>query len=146
MSLTYGLRTARDLLAKLERDAALLRQEVSSDRFFNFVVTAYSLLDWVQNDPGVHKVVKLDLERFRSTQSIQICRDLANSSKHFTLDPKRNPNPKIHSVDSDQGFGVGRYGMGKYGVGEEKIAVLFDTGIGQDGLTVVEDALRDWTA
>ena len=38
------------------------------------------------------------------------------------------------------------YGMGKYGVGEEKIAVLFDTGIGQDGLTVVEDALRDWTA
>lgn len=55
MSLTYGLKTARDLLAKLERDADLLQSEVSSDRFFNFVVTAYSLADWVQADPSVRQ-------------------------------------------------------------------------------------------
>ena len=53
MSRTYGLRTASDLLAKLEHDAQLLRDEVSSDRFFNFVVTAYSLADWIKNDPAV---------------------------------------------------------------------------------------------
>ena len=144
MSRTYGLRTARDLLAKLERDAELLRQGVSSDCFFNFVVTAYSLLDWVQNDPRVNQAAKSDLGRFRSTQSIQICRDLANSSKHFTLDPKRNANPTVQSADSDRGFGVGRYGAGGYGVGEEKIAVLLDNGAAQDGLAVMESTLRDW--
>lgn len=54
MSLTYGLETARDLFEKLSRDANLLDEEVTSDSFFNFVVTAYSLVDWVQNDPTVN--------------------------------------------------------------------------------------------
>ena len=53
MSLTYGLQTAKELLEKLRRDAALLDEEVSSDRFFNFVVTGYSLIDWIKNDPAV---------------------------------------------------------------------------------------------
>jgi len=144
MSRTYGLRTARDLLAKLERDAELLRQEVSSDRFFNFVVTAYSLVYWIQNDPSVNSGAKSDLQRFRSTQSIQICRDLANLSKHFSLDPRRNPNPKVQSAASDQGFGVGRFGVGGYGVGEEEISVVLDNGATQDSLALIEDALRDW--
>ncbi len=146
MSRTYGLRTARDLLAKLERDAALLRQEVSSDRFFNFVVTAYSVVDWIQNDPSVTQPAKSDIQRFRSTQSILICRDLANSSKHFTLDPKQNPNPKVQSAASDQGFGVGRFGAGGFGTGEEEITVVLDNGATQNGLVVMEDALRDWNA
>ena len=53
MTRTYGLKTAKDLLAKLERDAQHLRNEVSSDLFFNFSVTAYSLVDWISNDPSV---------------------------------------------------------------------------------------------
>jgi hypothetical protein len=53
MSLTYGLQSARDLFAKLQRDAATLDKEVSSDNFFNFVVTGYSLVDWIEKDPSV---------------------------------------------------------------------------------------------
>ena len=53
MSLTYGLQTARDLLEKLRRDAKLLDDEVSSDRFFNFVIAGYSLIHWVKKDPSV---------------------------------------------------------------------------------------------
>jgi hypothetical protein len=143
MSRTYGIRTARDLLAKQERDAQLLREEVSSDRFFNFVVTAYSLADWIQNDPTVPASAKADLARFRSTPAIQVCRDLANASKHFQLDPRRNPNPAVTAADSERGFGVGRYGMGGYGVGEEKITVLHSAGNSIDGLDVMEDALRE---
>jgi len=146
MSRTYGLRTARDLLAKLERDAQLLREEVSSDRFFNFVVTAYSLADWIQNDPSVPGSAKAALTSFRGQSQIQICRDLANASKHFQLDPHRNPNPTVASADSDQGFGVGRFGAGGFGVGEEEITVWLSAGNGVNGLNVMEDALREWKA
>jgi hypothetical protein len=41
-ALTYGLETPSDLLAKLKRDAALLKDEVTSDRFFNFVVRVFA--------------------------------------------------------------------------------------------------------
>jgi len=144
MSRTYGFKTAPDLLAKLERDAELLREEVSSDRFFNFVVTAYSLADWIENDPNVPSSAKSDLQRFRGTDQIQICRDLTNASKHFQLDPRRNPNPKVVAADSEQGFDVGRFGVGGYGVGEEEITVVLSAGNTIKGLDLVEDTLREW--
>ncbi|MCL7942922.1 hypothetical protein [Marinobacter sp. ATCH36] len=144
MSRTYGLKTASDLLAKLDRDAKLLQEGVSSDRFFNFVVTAYSLADWVQNDPVVPQPAKADLQRFRGTTAIKICRDLANASKHFLLDPTRNPNPAVSAADSDQGFGAGRFGVGDYGIGEEKITVILGAGNSIDGLDLMEDTLMEW--
>jgi hypothetical protein len=144
MSHTYGLKTASDLFAKLDRDAKLLREGVSSDRFFNFVVTAYSLVDWVQNDPAVPQPAKSDLQRFRSTRVIKICRDLANASKHFRLDPQRNPNPTVSDTKSDQGFGAGRFGVGGFGIGEEKITVLLGDKKSIDGLELMEDTLKDW--
>jgi len=51
MTLKYGLRSPRDLLEKLKRDAMLLDEDVTSDRFFNFVVTGYSLVDWAKERP-----------------------------------------------------------------------------------------------
>ena len=146
MSRTYGLQTAKDLLAKLERDAQLLREEVSSDRFFNFVVTAYSMVDWTRNDPIVPGSAKTALTKFRDQSEIQICRDLANASKHFQLNPHLNPNHTVASADSDQGFGLGRFGVGGFGVGEEEITVWLSKGNGVNGLNVMEDALREWKA
>lgn len=144
MSRTFGLRTVSDLFAKLEREAGKLRQEVSSDDFFNFVVTAYSLADWIQNDPSVDASAIADLHRFRSSPCIRICRDLANSSKHFILDPRRNPTPKVESASSDQGFGMGRFGFGDFGLGEEQITVVLTDGETLDGLQFVDDVLREW--
>jgi hypothetical protein len=46
MALTFALSSIRDLFAKLERDAALLDEEVTADRAFNFVVTGYSMIDY----------------------------------------------------------------------------------------------------
>lgn len=144
MSLTYGLKTAKDLFAKLERDAGLLQDEVSSERFFNFVVTAYSLADWVQNDPSIPTAAHNDLANFRSTNELQICRDLANASKHFQLDPKRNPNPAVTSTLSEQGFGIGRFAVGGYGVGEEEISVDLSAGNTMNGLDLVQNMLKAW--
>lgn len=144
MSRTYGLKTASDLLAKLERDAQLLREEVSSDRFFNFVVTAYSLVDWIQNDPNIPAAAKADLPRFRATTSIQICRDLANASKHFQLDIKPGRKPIVTNAESEQGFGLGRFGRGGYGVGEEEVGVWLSASDRINGLDVKEQSLKEW--
>ena len=85
MSLTYGLQTAKELLEKLRRDAALLDEEVSSDRFFNFVVTGYSLIDWIKNDPAVPAAAKAAVSPLYSDPWLKVCGDLATASKHFIL-------------------------------------------------------------
>ena len=59
MALRFGLRTASDLFAKLRRDAALLDEEVTSDLFFNFVVTARHLPEWIEKDPDFHPEVAI---------------------------------------------------------------------------------------
>lgn len=91
MSLTYGLKTAKDLLDKLRRDAKMLDDEVSSDRFFNFVITGYSLIEWVMKDPSVPQSAKTTSEKANlyKNQWLKVCGDIADASKHFTLDLNR---------------------------------------------------------
>jgi len=43
-----SLRSAAHLFGKLCRDAEILDDGVTSDRLFNFVVTGYSLIDWIK--------------------------------------------------------------------------------------------------
>jgi hypothetical protein len=92
MALTYGLKSPRDLFEKVKRDAQLLVQDLTSDKFFNFVVTGYSIIDWVKNDPSISQPVKSAVINLYTDPWIKVCGDLANASKHFTLDePKRTP-------------------------------------------------------
>lgn len=81
MALTCGLRSPRDLLEKLKRDAALLDEEVTSDRFFNFVVTGYSIIDWVKNDPSSPSSAISAVETMGTDRWIKVCGDLANSQQ-----------------------------------------------------------------
>jgi len=84
VNLTFGLQTPRDLLGKLKRDAALLNEEVTDDRFFNFVVTGYSIIDWVKKGDFSDTVTTAVWEMHKE-QSIKICGDIAIASKHFKL-------------------------------------------------------------
>lgn len=86
MALRYGLNNPPDLLAKLHRDHERIKEKVTPDSLFNFVVTAYHITDWVQNDPEVPNNVKNELQTIRANVWLRTCRDLANASKHFTLD------------------------------------------------------------
>lgn len=74
MALTYGLLSARSLYEKLQRDAKALEEEVNSDRFFNFVVTGYSLVEWVEKDPSVLQTAQTAVEDIRRDQWIKRCR------------------------------------------------------------------------
>jgi len=44
VSIPYGFRHPRDLYEKLKRDAARL-EEISPDNLFNFMITAWALID-----------------------------------------------------------------------------------------------------
>jgi hypothetical protein len=132
------LSSARDLFGKLNRDAALLNQEVTTDRFFNFVITGYSLIDWVKKDSAF---ASTDVQALYSNQWLKICGELANASKHFELD-KRNPVTKAAS--SMQGWGVGRFGHGEYGIGEEAITVALNDGTTISCLDLVREVVTVW--
>jgi len=79
MSLTYGLSTVSDLLAKLERDAKNLDDEVTSDQMFNFVVTGYSMIDWIKNDPNVPQTAKTsnEIQALYNDQWLKVCVEIS---------------------------------------------------------------------
>jgi hypothetical protein len=139
----FSLSSTRDLFAKLERDADALEQEVTSDRLFNFVVTGYSMIDWVKNDPTIPPAAKTHsiLRGLRDDQWLTICGDLATACKHFALDRRK---PITTSANSACGFGTGGYGKGGYGIGEESIEIRLNDGTCFQCLDLVEGVITTW--
>lgn len=143
--LTPGqIASSADLFDKLKRDAALFNDRVTSDGLFNFVVTGYSLIDWVKSDP----VTKARPENSRVIDALykdpwlQVCGDVATAAKHFALTSRK---PITENVVSRQGFGLGRYGAGEYTVGEEEIVVVLTDGSEYSVLQLVEGVLATWS-
>src|SRR6266581_1034712 len=121
-----SLRSAADLLQKVRRDAALLDEEVTSDRFFNFVVTAYSLIDWIDHDPTVPITAKAPAEiaALRADPWLLLCGDAAEEEPRIGPQRgdlsgcfRRDGNCRIVVDPIDQGVGsnhevkeaIGRY-------------------------------------
>ena len=143
MALTGGLKSPRDMLEKLKREYERLKQEVSSDGFFNFVVTGYHITDWIKNDPSVPASAKQDLGSMYKNTHIAACRDIANASKHFTLDPKYKGQVTA-KTSATSGWGVGRYGKGSFGVGEESIVVVLIGGERFGALELAQEVVSAW--
>ena len=141
MSLIAGFNSAKDLLMKLKRDAELLDEQVTSDRFFNFVVTGYSLIDWVNKDPAIPLAAQTATQSLYNDKWLQVCGDLATASKHFTLTTRVLVTA---SANPQQGFGVGRFGKGGWGEGEEHIEVKLNDGTVFSGLDLVRGVLQSW--
>jgi hypothetical protein len=144
MALTFGFNTARDLLEKLEREAALLRDDgVTADRFMNFVQTGYALIDWIKNDTAVPAAAKgrSVITGLYNDRTLKVCGDLANSVKHFTLTKRQ---PITTATAANRGFGVGRFGMGGFGEGEQEIIITLSDGTVMNALNFVQDVLATW--
>ena len=142
MSLTYSFEKARDLFEKMDRDAESLEKAVSGDTSFNFVITAFHLKDWVEQDPSVPQSAKDDLGRIHGNRYFQICRDLANASKHMVITKYQ---PSAADTLSSQGYGVGRFGKGAYGVGEESIKITHSDGSVITILELKDEMMSLWT-
>ena len=143
MALTFSFISINDLYEKLKRDASALEHEVTSDYFFNFVVTGYSMIDWVKNDPYVPYTAKSSniLEGLYNDQWLKVCGDLATACKHYTLSKRK---PITLSAIASSGFGVGRFGNGGYGFGEESIEVQLSDGSSFYCLDLVRGVLLTW--
>ncbi|WP_152527055.1 hypothetical protein [Halomonas sp. PBN3] len=121
-----GFDSSLDVFRKVERDWADLNSNTTPDALFNFVVTAHSLVDWVQNDPGISDLAKRECEKLAKTdQWLRACRDLANGSKHFVIN---RYEPTVEYSDVSSGYGKGRYGVGVHGQGEWSIIVSWNGG------------------
>jgi hypothetical protein len=145
MPLTFGLSSVRELFAKLERDADLLDAEVTSDRLFNFVVTGYSMIDWVRNDPSVPASAKAvyEVDLLHIDPWLKVCGDLATACKHFSFTQRV---PITQSADARQGYGCGRFGKGAYGAGELSIEIQTNDGTTFTGLELVNGVISKWQA
>lgn len=144
MALTFGFKTARDLLMKLEREAALHRNDgVTADHFMNFVLTGYALIDWIKNDPAVPAAAKGHsvITGLYADHTLKVCGDLANSVKHFTLTTRQ---PITTATAANCGFGVGRFGMGGFDEGEQEIIITLCDGTVMNALNFVQDVLATW--
>lgn len=136
-----GFQCAHDVRRKVERELARLEAEVTSDTFFNFAVTAYHLCDWIAKDATLPKEARRQLATVRKQLPIQICRDIANGSKHFGVNYK---DFVVADATCVAGYGIGRYGAGSYGVGEASIEVTLADGELLDGLNVARQATTVW--
>lgn len=144
MTLTLGgFSSIRDLYAKLQRDAAALDEEVTSDRMFNFVITGYSMIDWVKKDPTVPATAKTSsaVDGLYNDRWIKVCGDLATAGKHFRLTTRK---PITSSATSSQGLGIGRLGKGGLGFGEESIDVQLSDGTSFHCLDLVQGVVNSW--
>ena len=140
--LTCKLYSCCDLLEKLRSDLKLLQEQVTSYRFFNFVITGYHIIDWIKNGDRIQESTRSAATEMRKNEYISICRDLTNASKHFKLNYK---NRKVDSAKSVQGcFGTGRLGKGVFGIGEESITIKCSDGHEYNALELAKAILQTW--
>lgn len=129
--------TAADHFMKLRRVYARLENEVHRDDLDNFFKTAYHLIENTEKDILANAAQKAAATAIRSDADIELCREITNKQKHYTLKPKSDASAKIKGASVEQGFGVGRYGAGGYGVGEQSITLQFKDGTSRDALDLV---------
>jgi hypothetical protein len=138
-------KTAEEHFEKLKRVAARLDKEVHKDDLDDFFKTAYHLIEVTEKDPASTAAQKISASALRQDMDVAICRDICNGQKHFTLDPKRNPNPIVAGAVTRQGFGVGGYGKGGYGVGEQSVTINLSDGTHRDALDLVRSIEAKWS-
>lgn len=81
----FSLRTANDLFGKLEHDLNRIREDpADSYAAFDFFVTAFHMYDWKGLDLKGKKAFTAALSQPDRT-IWEICRQLANGSKHFEV-------------------------------------------------------------
>lgn len=102
MSILPSFEKSNDLLLKLCRESLSVctsenEQEIS-DHFFNFCITSQSLRDWCGKEIGVG--MKDIHDKCNTFEQLKMCRDIANSCKHFGLD--KGKSSTVKDVNEDQ--------------------------------------------
>ncbi len=136
--------SAAEHFQKLEKVVGRIKGGLHKDDLDEFFKTAYHLIEVTERDEGTTLIQKSMASALRQDIDIKICRDIANASKHFRLDPKLNPSPTIERASTCEGFGVGRFGKGAYGIGEQSVTLHLSDGTTTNALSLVERIFAKW--
>jgi hypothetical protein len=146
-ALTFGFNSTLDLFEKLQRDADALDERVTGDKFFDFVVTGYSMIDWVKQDNSLSEQARNEAGdgTLHKDRWLNICGDLATASKHCSVARRaKGGNVVTDSTEHHKGYGAGRFGRGPFGVGEEWFDIALKDGTEIHCLELVEGVLKTW--
>lgn len=93
----------QDILVKVLREGrrTWLAEDPTEkcDHFFNFCVTAHSLRDWCIKYLKIADTSSFHIEMNKNIY-FEVCRDIANSSKHFGLDESKSTVNNAKSIKS----------------------------------------------
>ena len=131
---------------KLEKIFGRINGGLHKDDLDDFFKTAYHLIEITEKDEGTSLVQKTMAAALRQDIDMKICRDIANASKHFRLDPKRNPSPTVDCTSTCEGFGAGRFGKSGYGIGEQSVSLHLSDGKSEHALCLVERIFEKWAS
>ncbi len=109
-----GLYSSKDMFEKLKFESSRLQQDWHNPYdTFNFIVTAWHLFhDWPKSDdPRALSRIKRNINKLPTPMKLvlNIVRDLANGSKHFSLDPKAAEKRRIGEVHTGKEVGIYQY-------------------------------------
>ena len=108
------------------------------DELYAFFLNCYHLKDWLQHDRSVASVVR-DIEDYiNRSESLSVCADLANASKHLKLTRAR--------VDTDTAVARRHFSLG-VGTKETTLAIRYEVdaaGKTYDGFELSTECVTDW--
>jgi hypothetical protein len=80
----FQLNTPKDMLEKAKRELTRLESADSIDHVYNFFVTAYHIVDYLDGC-----LAKTDVDAIKAEPLILFCYDACNKAKHMRLTRKR---------------------------------------------------------
>ena len=101
-------RASKDIVNELESTTRSKSLEQMLDTAYGFFLSCYHLREWVKKDNKVAQDIKDKLPTFEKVDSslqFLMCRDLANKSKHATLEDtgRYKPNDVNTKIESSGG-------------------------------------------
>ncbi len=132
--MTGGWRTQLDRVRRWYHRAS--KAELPIDRYdflYAFFENAFHLRDWLL-DSGATSEADLD-GLFATNADMRLCRDLANSHKHYSLRHPSQPAPPSE---------VHEYSPGSGNLGSDISLVILSDGMQHDAFDLAERILRAW--
>ncbi|NLB78260.1 MAG: hypothetical protein GX796_05275 [Clostridiaceae bacterium] len=79
----FGLNNINDVYRKLEREYNALKDELTTDKIVNFVITSDSFHEWINKDKTATKEIRRQFHKLFETDQYKLINDMANRAKHF---------------------------------------------------------------
>ena len=114
-----------------------------ADDVWSFFINCWNLKDWVKNDDSLPKATRDKIiNEVEANETLMICADMANRSKHRVLDKRKRKDAKM------SGIGVTIHapviGSGKSCRSEHHFLISVDDGREFDALELADKCVKEW--